>query len=113
MSDQFTYLVHYFSIFPLPTAPLFAIDRPQFTIFISPFIPDPDAVLFQVSNIGFPFQKPEQLMDNTFQVYLFGSDKRKSFLQIKPHLVAENTSRPRAGAIVLFDPVFENMLQEA
>ena len=55
LSDQFGNLVHYFAINPLPTSPLFSIYRAEFSMLISPFIPDTYIVFFQVTGIGFPF----------------------------------------------------------
>ena len=35
-----------------PAAPLFAIDRAEFTVFIRPVIPDRDAMFLEVGNVG-------------------------------------------------------------
>ena len=54
-----------------PIAPLGAIDRSQFTVFIGPLIPDRHPVIAQVLDIGPPLEKPEQLMDDRTQMQLF------------------------------------------
>ena len=69
--NQFTDLVNHFSILSFPAAPLFAIYRAKVAIFIGPFIPDLYTMFFQISNIGLAFQKPEQFINNTFQMTFF------------------------------------------
>ena len=41
-----------------PIAPLRAIDAAEVAVFIGPFVPDRDAVLVQVTNVGVTAQKP-------------------------------------------------------
>ena len=64
-----------------------------------PLIPDAHSVLLQIGNIGFPFQEPQQFVNNRFQVQLFGGQQRKTILQIETHLVTKNALGTCAGAV--------------
>ena len=48
-------------------------------------------------------------MDDRAQVKLFSGDKGKTFIQIKPHLVAKHTRGAGTCAILLFSAVVKNM----
>mgnify|MGYP006197158293 CR=1 FL=1 len=74
-----------------------AVNRPQLAIFISPLIPDADAVFLEVLDIGITLQKPQQLMDDRAQVQLLGCEEREALRQVEPHLVTEHAERARAG----------------
>ena len=63
------------------------------------------------SNIGFAFQEPEQLMYNTFQVQLFGSDHWKTLTQIKPHLVSKTTGCTGTRSVGFGDAIIHYMLK--
>lgn len=43
------------SVGRLPGAPLLAVDRAEFAVFVRPFIPDANSVLLEVSDVGFAF----------------------------------------------------------
>jgi hypothetical protein len=47
-------------------------------------------MVLQVLDVGVAGQKPQKFMDDRFQMQLLGRQHRKTFGQIKPHLVAEN-----------------------
>jgi hypothetical protein len=54
-------------------------------------------------------QKPQQFINDTFQVDFFGGYQGESMLKIESHLVSKNTNGTSAGAICFFGPVVENM----
>ena len=71
-------------------------------------IPDMDPVFDQILNIRIATEKPQQFVDDTLQEDLLGGQQRESLLQVKAHLVAEDTLRAGAGAVsahhtLLFD----------
>jgi hypothetical protein len=82
-----------------------AIDRSEIAVRIGPFVPDGDAVLLQIADIGVAAQEPDQLVDDRFQVQLLGRDQRKALGEVEAHLVAEHRERAGAGAVVLADAV--------
>ena len=86
-----------------------AIDRPEFAVGIGPFIPDRDTVVAQIGDIGRARQKPQQLVDDRFEMQLLGGDQRKSLRKVEAHLPAEDRSGAGAGAIGFLDTVLENM----
>src|SRR5207244_9942169 len=110
--DEIRDLINGFSIRTSPASPLLSIHRAKFAIFISPFIPNAHAVFFQVSNICFAFQKPKQFINDTFQMQLLCSDKWKSFLNIKPHLITKTTQRSCASTIGFFNTIIKYMLKK-
>src|SRR5699024_11407797 len=74
--DRFN-LVYVLAIRSRPGAPLHAVDRAQFGVVISPFIPDADLIFLQPRHVGLAAQKPQQLADNTVEVHLLGGQQRK------------------------------------
>ena len=42
----------------LPRAPLLAVDGPEIALGVGPFVPNADAMLFEIGNIGIAAQKP-------------------------------------------------------
>jgi hypothetical protein len=54
-----------------PRAPLRSIDRAEIAILVGPFVPDRNAVVFQIFDVGVAFEKPEQFVDDRFQRQYF------------------------------------------
>ncbi len=48
-------LIDRLAIGRLPGAPLLAVDRAQIAVFIGPFVPDADAVFFEISDVRIAF----------------------------------------------------------
>ena len=95
-----------------PGDPLFAVDGAEVAVFVGPFVPDAHAVFLQIAHIGVAFEEPEQLVDDAFQVQLFGGYERKAFAEIKAHLVSKAGDRARTGAVIFFDALFEYVAHE-
>src|SRR5262249_48041039 len=95
-----------------PRPPLLAIDRTEITMFVRPFVPDPNPVIVEIFDVGIAGQKPEQLVDNGFDVQLLGREQRKALRQVEPRLVAEYRQRTGPGAVVLLHAVGENVLHQ-
>ena len=72
-----------------PATPLFAVHRPQVTVFIGPFVPDAHAIFLQITDIGVALQKPQQLVNDRAQMAFFGGDQREALGKVEAHLVAE------------------------
>lgn len=72
-----------------------------------PFIPNRNFVILKILQVRLTLQKPQKFMKDRPRVELFRCQKRKAFLQIKPHLVAENRVRTCAGTIVFLRARFE------
>ena len=51
-------------------------------------------------------------MNDTLQVNLFSGNQRKSFLQVKPHLVSKTTQRTCTCTITFGNPIIQNMLKQ-
>ena len=74
-------LVNHFALCAFPETPLFSIHGAQVSLFIGPFVPDPNPVFLQVSDIGIPTEKPEQFVNDTPQMDTLGSDQRLAGLR--------------------------------
>src|SRR5690606_19721472 len=79
-----------------PGTPLGAVDRPELAIRVGPLVPDGDAVLAQVGNVGLALEEPEELMHDRFQVQLLRGDEREAVGEVETHLPPEDRSRADA-----------------
>jgi hypothetical protein len=66
-----------------PGAPLIAVDRAKVAVGVGPLVPDADAVVLQVSDVGVALQEPEQLVDDGLEVDLLGGEQGKPSLRSK------------------------------
>ena len=89
-----------------------AVDRPEIAVLVGPFVPDGDAVLVQIVDVGVAAQKPEQLVDDGFEVELLGREQRKAGGKIEPDLMAEDRARADAGAVAFFDALLEDAFHQ-
>jgi hypothetical protein len=69
-----------------PVTPLRSVDPTQVPLGIGPFIPNAHPVFTQVTDIGIPFEKPQQLVDNAPEMQFFGGQQGEAFLKVKTHL---------------------------
>ena len=81
-------------------APLVAVDGAEVAIFIGPFVPNGDAVVFQVFDVGVAIEEPQEFVDDGFQVEFLGGDEREAAAQVIAALHPEVGNRARAGAVV-------------
>ena len=88
------------------------VDRAEIAIGIGPFIPDGDAVVAQIFDVGVALQEPEQLVHDRLQRQTLGGQHREAGRQGKAHLMAEHRQRAGAGAVVLLRAVTENSFKE-
>jgi hypothetical protein len=112
LCNEIADLIDHLSIFSFPASPLLAIDGTEIAIGVGPFIPDPDAVFFQVGDIGLALEEPKQLIDDAFHVNLLGSHERKPLLQVKAHLVAETALRSRTCSVRFMGTRVKDMMKE-
>ena len=96
-----------------PATPLVAVNRAQVAVFVRPFVPDGNVVVFQVFDVGIAFEEPQQLVDNRAQVEFFGGQKRETLRQIEAHLVAEHGARAGAGAVGFVVAVLHDVAHQA
>src|SRR5262245_10731243 len=69
-------------------------------------------MLLQIPDLRITGQKPQQLMNNRFQVQLLGRDQGKAFIEREPHLMSEHRQRTRARAVAFFDPAAEDKFHQ-
>ena len=77
-----------------PIPPLRAVHAAEVAVGVRPFVPDGDTVLIQIADVRFAAQKPEQLVDDGFEMQLLGCQQREAFREVEPRLRAE----PGVGA---------------
>ncbi|MOA38626.1 hypothetical protein D3C78_1603310 [compost metagenome] len=107
--DQKRDLVDMASVRRRPGAPLCAIDGAEIAVFVSPFIPDGNAIFLEIGNIGIALQEPQEFMDDRAQMQLLGGENRKTLRKVETHLVTENRARARAGAVPAVGAGFHDM----
>ena len=95
-----------------PGAPLRSIDRAEIAVGVGPFVPDRNAVVFEIFDVGVAFEEPQQFVDDRFQRQLLGGQHRKAGRQIEAHLVAEDRQRPGAGAVGFLHAVAEDPFEQ-
>ena len=95
-----------------PRSPLRAIDRAEIAIGVGPFVPDRDAVVPEIFDVGVAFEKPQQLVHDRLQRQLLGCQHRKSGGQIEAHLMAEDRQRAGSGAVVFLRAVGEDSFEQ-
>jgi len=78
---------------------LHAINRAQAAVFARPLVPDGAATFLQPFDIAVAAQKPQQLDNDGSQKDLFGGHQRKTFVQVKTHLVAKNAAGAGTGTV--------------
>jgi len=79
LRDDVVDLIDTHAAFAAPIAPLRAVNTTEVAVFISPLIPDRDAVVVEIANVRVAAQEPEQLVDDRFDVQLFRGEQRKSW----------------------------------
>ena len=95
-----------------PRAPLRAVDRTEVAVRVGPLVPDPNAVIVEIFDVGIAGEEPEQFVDDRLEMQFLGREQRKTLGEIEPHLMAEHGQRPGAGTVVLLDAVSENPLHQ-
>src|SRR5262249_7603521 len=98
-----------------PIPPLRAVNAAEISFFIGPFVPDRDAVLIEVLDVGVATQKPKQLVNDRFDVQFLRCQERKSRpprAQIESRLRTEDRQRAGAGAIRARLTFFQNKFKK-
>ena len=106
------YLVDSGAVGLWPRAPLLAINGTEVAVFVGPFVPDFDAVFFEIGDVGIPFKEPEKLMNDGAEVKFLGGDAGEALPQVVAGLMAKNRECSRAGAVGAGFAVVENVLQK-
>src|SRR5438270_4341124 len=99
LGDDTCDLVDPFIFRATPVPPLCAIDTPEISLLVRPFIPNRHPMLVQPADVSVAAQEPKQLVNNRFQMELFRRQKGKALAQIKSGLSAENRERADSGTI--------------
>ena len=108
LGDDAIDLINHRAVAAAPPNPLRAIDGAEIAALVRPFVPDRHSFFVERTHVCVAAQKPEQLMDNRFQMQLLRCQERKSFPQIEPRLRPEDRERSGPGAIFARRAVVEN-----
>ena len=68
--------------------------------------------MHEVLNVGIPFEEPQQLVDDGFDVYFLRGDKWESLIEVKPHLITKNTDGACARTVMLAYSIFQDVLKQ-
>ena len=107
--DDFADLVDVAAIGLGPAAPLHAVHGAKAAVRARPFVPDGAAALLQPFHIAVAAQEPQQFIDDGFEVHFLGGHQRKTFGQVKAHLVAKHAAGAGAGAVTLAHTMLVHM----
>lgn len=110
--DQLLDLVDDAAVGRGPGPPPLAIDRPQLTLGVGPFVPDADAVVLQIGDVGLAAQEPQQFHDDGAQMQFLGRQDRKALGQVEPHLATEHAERSGAGAVIAPHAVVQDVAHQ-
>ena len=102
LCDHIVDLIDANAVPAMPIPPLRAVNASELAFSVRPFVPDRDAVLVQIFNVRVAAQKPEQLVNDRFDVQLLCRQQRKSrtiWPQIETRLRAEDRQGAGASAI--------------
>ena len=69
-------------------------------------------MLVEIFDVRVAAQKPEQFVNNGFEVQLFRGEHGKTLAQIKPRLRAEHRIRAGSGAVGLEFAAFQNQPEQ-
>ena len=78
LRDDIVNLVDGMAVGRAPVAPLCAINAAKAAVGIRPLVPNRYAVLVEVFDVRVTAQKPEQLVDDGFEMLFLGGDHRKT-----------------------------------
>src|SRR6185437_5424803 len=95
-----------------PRAPLAPVDRAEIAVGVGPFVPDRNAVIVEIFDVGVAAQEPQQLVDDRLEVQLLGGHERKAAPKIEPHLMAEDRARAGAGPVALLHALFQDAFHQ-
>ena len=110
---RFRDLVDRAAIRAAPTPPLRPVNPAKIAIFIRPFVPNTDAIVLQIPNVCLPAKKPEQLVDDRFDMDFFGRHEWKTFPQVEARLGAEQADRASPRAVRARTPLLQNQFEQA
>jgi len=110
--DDLLNLVNVAAVWCGPAAPLHAVDGAKIAVFAGPFVPNGDLAFFQPVVVAGPREEPQQFLNDGAKVYFFGGDQRKTFAQIKAHLVAKHALGARASAVRLSNAMLGYVLHQ-
>ena len=57
-------------------------------------------MVLEILDVGVPRNKPEQLVDNGFQMHFLRGQKRKALGKVETHLMSEDALCAHPGAVV-------------
>src|ERR1022692_1754182 len=113
--DDFVDLIDAHAIFTAPISPLRTVNASEISVLVCPFVPNRHAMFVEIANVGIAAQKPEQLVDDRFEMKFLRREQRESRpggTQIETRLRAEDRQCACAGAIAARLAVFENKAKE-
>ena len=97
------YLVDSAALVIRPRAPLVSVHGTQVAVLVRPLVPYADAVFLQIADIGVALEKPQQFVDDGFEVQFFGGEEGETLFEVETHLMPEDGQGAGACAVFFAD----------
>src|SRR5690349_5735898 len=81
--DRTADLIDGFAVRSRPRAPLLTVDGTELAALVGPLVPDRNAVLVEIADVGVASQEPQELVDDRAQVQLLRRHERKALAQVE------------------------------
>jgi hypothetical protein len=88
-----------------------AVNGTEVSVLVCPFIPDGNAVVRQVLDVGIALKEPKKLVDDGFKVDFLGRKQREAVVEVEPHLITEYADRPGSCPVALPHATFLDVAQ--
>src|SRR5262249_39193248 len=108
--DDLGNLIDGLAIRAAPRSPLGSVYRAKLPGGISPFIPYGNPAVIQILDVGFTAKEPQELVNDRFEMQLFGGKKGEALAQVESHLIAECRQSASAGAVGFLHAAVKNVL---
>ena len=100
------------SLIVRPRTPLVSIDGAEFTVLISPLVPDTHPMFLQVFHVGVTFQKPQQFVDDTLQVEFFRGQQGESVVEVVTTLGTEDADGTSTRAVTFLGAFCQDAVED-
>lgn len=95
-----------------PATPLGAVDGAEVAVGVSPLVPDGDAILVEVADVGIAAKEPKELVDDGAPMELFGGDEGEGFAEVEAGLSAEKGEGAGSRSVSARGAVLEHEAEE-
>lgn len=77
-----------------------------------PLVPDAHTMVLEVAHVGVAVEKPQQLVDDGFEMQFLGGEQGEALFEVESHLIAEHRAGAGAGAVGFLHPVVHDVAEQ-